>query len=128
MWLINTETLGLEAVDHPEEWTYAILSHTWEDGEVTFQEIQALAQARTKPGFSKIERTCQLARDRGIHYAWVDTCCIDKSSSAELTEAINSMYRWWVLFGECLFYQNPFVSVEVPTYSQQSKLLRYKTH
>ncbi|KAK4461563.1 HET domain-protein, partial [Cladorrhinum samala] len=26
---------------------------------------------------------------------WVDTCCIDKTSSAELTEAINSMYMWY---------------------------------
>lgn len=26
---------------------------------------------------------------------WVDTCCIDKSSSAELSEAINSMFAWY---------------------------------
>jgi hypothetical protein len=31
----------------------------------------------------------------GLQYIWVDTCCIDKSSSAELLEAINSMFKWY---------------------------------
>jgi hypothetical protein len=75
MWLINTASLALEAVIDSESCTYAILSHTWADGEVTFQEFAQLSHARAKPGFSKIEQTCQLARERGIEYAWVDTCC-----------------------------------------------------
>jgi hypothetical protein len=79
-------------------------SHTWERGEVSFQDIANLEQAKTKPGFSKIERTCQLAFDHGITYAWVDTCCIDKSSSAELTEAINSMFRWYKNAEICFVY------------------------
>ncbi|KAG4437250.1 hypothetical protein IFR05_007266 [Cadophora sp. M221] len=95
MWLLNTASLALELVQNPDDCTYAVLSHTWERGEVTFQEIADLEQAREKPGFSKIKRTCELAQERGINYAWVDTCCIDKSSSAELTEAINSMFRWY---------------------------------
>ena len=76
MWLINTETLGLDAVAYREECTHAILLHTREDGEVTFQEIQVLNQAGKKPGFSKIEQICYLAHDRSIRYAWVGTCCI----------------------------------------------------
>jgi hypothetical protein len=57
MWLIDTESLKLEFVDNPEDREYAILSHTWGSGEVSFQEMANLDLARTKPGFSKIERT-----------------------------------------------------------------------
>ncbi|CZR69502.1 related to beta transducin-like protein [Phialocephala subalpina] len=95
MWLINTTSLALVFIEDPEICIYAILSHTWGDGEVSFQDMADIERARKKQGFWKIERTCQLALDRNIEYAWVDTCCIDKSSSAELTEAINSMFRWY---------------------------------
>ena len=43
----------------------------------------------------KIERCCALAARQKLSYVWIDTCCIDKSSSAELSEAINSMYQWY---------------------------------
>jgi len=53
------------------------------------------SSASEKSGYKKIIATCQLARSKGIEYAWVDTCCVDKTSSSELNEAINSMYRWY---------------------------------
>ena len=59
---------------------------------------------KSKKGYRKIEMTCQFAAQKGINYAWVDTCCIDKSSSAELTEAINSMYRWYQRSQTCFAY------------------------
>ncbi|KAI1361367.1 heterokaryon incompatibility protein-domain-containing protein [Xylaria arbuscula] len=104
MWLIDTSTLKL--VFHPTEPLngYMILSHTWEDGEVTFQDLQNVEFARTKKGFSKIEETCRLAREATLEWAWVDTCCIDKTSSAELSEAINSMYRWYQRAATCCAY------------------------
>ncbi|KAK3305279.1 heterokaryon incompatibility protein-domain-containing protein [Chaetomium strumarium] len=79
---------------------YAILSHTWEDEEVTMQQLIAgtadLGGLQAKAGFRKIHRTCEVARTRDrLEYVWVDTCCIDKTSSAELTEAINSMFAWY---------------------------------
>lgn len=100
MWLINVCTRRLEefvGVDVPR---YAILSHTWVRGqEVTFSEMRNLRAvepaARLKAGWIKIEKTCSWAACDGLQYAWVDTCCIDKSSSAELSEAINSMFRWY---------------------------------
>lgn len=91
MWLINVETFQLEYFMESKIPKYAILSHTWEDEEVTFQEF-GQDSAKSKKGYRKIERTCEEARKHGLCYAWVDTCCIDKSSSAELTESINSMY------------------------------------
>jgi hypothetical protein len=60
-----------------------------------FQEYVHQTEAtRTKQGYKKIIAICDLARKDGYRHAWVDTCCIDKSSSAELSEAINSMFTW----------------------------------
>lgn len=73
---------------------YAILSHTWEDDEITLQQMKDPASA-LKKGYRKIQQTCALAARDGLGFAWVDTCCIDKLSSAELTEAINSMFQWY---------------------------------
>ncbi|KAK5733270.1 hypothetical protein LTR17_009879 [Elasticomyces elasticus] len=97
MRLVNTQTLSLELFTEPLPATtpYAILSHTWGDEEVTFRDMGDLSVARSRAGFAKIEKACRMAYEHGLQYAWVDTCCIDKSSSAELSEAINSMYRWY---------------------------------
>lgn len=94
MRLINTATGLFEEFVGTNIPNYAILSHTWEGEEVSFKDMND-GTYRDKKGFRKIEMTCQLAAKEGLQYAWVDTCCIDKSSSAELTEAINSMYRWY---------------------------------
>ncbi|KJR86009.1 uncharacterized protein SPSK_08649 [Sporothrix schenckii 1099-18] len=95
MRLINTKTLKLEEYFNNIP-PYAILSHTWGDGEVTFADwCNGLATVRKKEGFRKIELTCQQAAHDGYEYAWVDTNCIDKTSSSELSEAINSMFAWY---------------------------------
>jgi hypothetical protein len=97
MRLINTSTLELEEFMGVNVPPYAILSHTWEEEEITFQEMSPKThQVRNKKGYKKIKKTCEVAKEAGLQYAWVDTCCIDKRSSAELTEAINSMFQWWV--------------------------------
>ncbi|KAI1737549.1 heterokaryon incompatibility protein-domain-containing protein [Xylaria scruposa] len=57
-----------------------------------------------KRGWEKIRKLCQLANDEGYQFAWCDTCCIDKTSSAELTEAINSMFSWYAAAGICYVY------------------------
>lgn len=95
MWLINCRTLTLEEHLDFKSIDYAILSHTWEQGEeVQFDEFRSKT-AKSKKGWEKIEKTCQLAINHGHELAWVDTCCIDKKSSAELSEAINSMFPWY---------------------------------
>jgi hypothetical protein len=85
---------------------YAILSHTWlldNSKEVSLQDLQA-GRAEDKVGYDKIRFCEQQALADGLQYFWVDTCCIDKSSSAELTEAINSMYRWYQQSTKCYVY------------------------
>lgn len=99
MWLINVDTLQLEEFVDPHPPEYAILSHTWDDEEVLFRDmcfsLGSSPTTRQKKGFAKIEKTCEIAQSAGLQYAWIDTCCIDKSSSAELSEAINSMFQWY---------------------------------
>lgn len=113
MWLINATTRRLERFNDERTLPpYAILSHTWGDFEVTLQQYQnALASSRihkrflhTLPGFSKIDASCMQACTDDLPYVWIDTCCVDKTSSAELSEAINSMYRWYQLAHVCYVY------------------------
>ncbi|KAK0641291.1 heterokaryon incompatibility protein-domain-containing protein [Cercophora newfieldiana] len=111
MWLLNTTTYAVEFVLNPR--SYAILSHTWEEDEVTFNDMKDLAVARAKAGWSKIENTCRLAREQwNLDHAWVDTCCIDKSSSAELSEAINSMFEWYKRATVCIAYLSDLEGTE----------------
>ncbi|KAK8024470.1 heterokaryon incompatibility protein-domain-containing protein [Apiospora rasikravindrae] len=115
MWLLNSATSQLKNFISDEDVPdYAILSHTWGEGEVTFQHWQAAysfdAQFSAFPQdwkernhdslhhmclYGKIAMCQKMALRDGIEWVWVDTCCIGKQSSAELSEAINSMYRWY---------------------------------
>lgn len=104
MILIDTSTLKLQRVPELRNTRYAILSHTWGDDEVSYKDFSNLDEAKLKPSYDKIVNTCQLAARRGLRYVWIDTCCIDKSSSAELTEAINSMFRWYREAEVCFAY------------------------
>jgi hypothetical protein len=114
MRLINTWNLELQEFNEMPP-RYAILSHTWGNEEVSFQDFQN-GRARKK-GFSKITETCRLARLEGIPYAWIDTCCIDKTSSAELTQAINSMFRWYADSTVCFAYLDDLVLGDAPQQS-----------
>ncbi|KFA78982.1 hypothetical protein S40288_00553 [Stachybotrys chartarum IBT 40288] len=84
---------------------YAILSHTWGDNsqEVTLKDITE-GRGTQKAGYRKITFCGEQAARQGLSYFWVDTCCIDKSSSAELSEAIISMYRWYKNSVKCYVY------------------------
>ncbi|KAK5081445.1 hypothetical protein LTR70_005806 [Exophiala xenobiotica] len=103
MRLINTGSLALEEFSFRPPPPYAILSHTWQDEEVTYQDMSSSIQT-SKQGWAKVVETYRLAAGHGLGYAWVDTCCIDKSSSAELTEAINSMFAWNQNASVCYVY------------------------
>ncbi|RSL62293.1 hypothetical protein CEP53_004795, partial [Fusarium sp. AF-6] len=103
MRLLNTGILEVEEFGDDQIPPYAILSHTWGDEEVTLQDIGGI-RASNKKGYEKIKSCCSLARAHGYNYVWIDTCCIDKTSSAELSEAINSMYRWYEEADVCYCY------------------------
>ncbi|KAK4646760.1 hypothetical protein QC761_0046080 [Podospora bellae-mahoneyi] len=91
MRLLNTTTLRLEQFLNimPQ---YAILSHTWGEQEVTFNDISSSARTSLK-AWQKVKNYCKLARSQGWQYVGIDTCCINKADSYEFGEAINSMFR-----------------------------------
>lgn len=89
--------------DLPE---YAILSHCWgtTEDEVSYQAFTQRTYDEECYGWLKISKCCSIAREQVINFVWVDTCCIDKTSSAELTEAINSMFNWYRLSKVCFVF------------------------
>lgn len=94
MRLLKASTI--ELVEFPPDRIppYAILSHTWEAEEVLFTDIQR-STGETKASWNKVQSTCTQTVADGLEYVWIDGCCMDKSSSAELSETINSMYSWY---------------------------------
>ena len=88
-----------------EQVDYAILSHRWGHAkdEVSYIDMQN-GLARQKKAFQKVEACCWQVLQDGFEYVWIDTCCIDKSSSAELSEAINSMYEYYKRSSICYAY------------------------
>src|SRR5947199_9945449 len=103
MRLLHTENLDVVEFSDANVPTYAIRSHTWEEEEVTLQDMQGV-HPTSKKGYDKVKRCCAFARADGFEYVCIDTCCIDKTNSVELSEAINSMYRWYQESGVCYAY------------------------
>ncbi|KAI1160445.1 heterokaryon incompatibility protein-domain-containing protein [Nemania serpens] len=109
--LINVHTKSLEnfADDNKPTPPYAILSHTWgpDHEEISFQDLQA-DEIKSGPGREKFEKCCAQAILDNLAYAWIDTCCIDKTNSTELNEgyvqAINSMFKWYKNARICYAY------------------------
>ncbi|CCD42655.1 similar to kinesin light chain 1 [Botrytis cinerea T4] len=86
---------------------YAILSHTWGEEEVVYQDLENgkdKSKAVNKAGWKKIQFCAKQAAVDGLEYFWVDTCCIDKKNAVELGAAINSMYRWYQNAARCYVY------------------------
>ncbi|OTB12530.1 hypothetical protein K445DRAFT_33740, partial [Daldinia sp. EC12] len=120
MRLLNTNTL--EVVEFTQTIPrYAILSHMWEYDELLFQDIKD-GHASLRQGYAKVAGCCRQAIKDGYEWVWIDTCCIDKSSSAELSEAINSMYRWYADSCVCYAYLSDLTSAgPTTTFSTRSK-------
>lgn len=111
MWLLNTARAELHYFTDPASVPggYAILSHTWShSGEQTFQDVQTIISCCKAAGenprdhvVEKIRRCCEIAEQDGYTWVWIDSCCIDKTSSTEVSEAINSMFTWYALSEVC---------------------------
>jgi hypothetical protein len=99
---------------------YAILSHTWTHGqEVTYKDLINGA-GKDKAGYEKIKFCGEQATKDGLQYFWVDTCCIDKSNSTELTTAINSMFRWYRNAKKCYVYLTDVSTPSLDVQANQS--------
>ncbi|KAK4444182.1 heterokaryon incompatibility protein-domain-containing protein [Podospora aff. communis PSN243] len=118
MWLINVSTMSLESFYGTIVPPYAILSHTWEADEVSFRGFVGAGGGSNsdfvaitgKAGYRKVVAMCQFSQRKGHSYVWIDTYCIDKTSSAEPTAAINSMFSWYKNSEICYAYLSDFKS------------------
>jgi hypothetical protein len=130
MRLLDARTHRL--VDFPADSIprYAILSHRWgaTDEEVLFADVQAKSPRvpKRKPGWQKVHDTCQQALDDGYQYVWIDTCTIDKTSSAELSEAINSMFVFYQRAAVCYAYLSDVQADRSNPYGLERELPRSK--
>lgn len=115
MRLLHTDKLTIEYFEGADIPWYSILSHRWGSEEVSYQGYRDRTSTQ-KSGYTKIINLCRLAKSRGIEWTWIDTCCIDKTSSAELTESINSMWAYYRDAIECYVYL-----ADVPAWVQLSR-------
>ncbi|KAK0619135.1 heterokaryon incompatibility protein-domain-containing protein [Immersiella caudata] len=118
MRLLNTHTFQLETFDSERARPpYAILSHTWGTDEFLFEDVGArsinLLSAARNAGQAKVIESCREARHNGYRHIWVDTCCINKASSSELSEAVNSMFKWYSSAAVCYVYLADLSSTRV---------------
>jgi hypothetical protein len=108
MRLLNCDTGQLEEFFNANAPSYTILSHTWgkQEEEVNYQDMCSpeTADPARKKGYNKLVQCCDQTLRMGKTYTWIDTCSINKSSSAELSEAINSMYKWYRDADICFVY------------------------
>ena len=113
MWLLTTDRAELHYFPRNFDAIggYAILSHTWVGKEQTLQEVQVIIEQCHRDGTNprdfvhpKIRECCKIAEEYGYRWVWIDSCCIDKTSSSELSEAINSMFRWYKEAEVCFAY------------------------
>ncbi|QYS92690.1 hypothetical protein H0G86_000095 [Trichoderma simmonsii] len=130
--LINIETLSLETFSGKKIPKYAILSHTWgpDSEELTFTDLQNGITDKPGIGSIKLKGCCdQVKRDNAkeekeenkVQYVWIDTCCIDKSSSSELQEAINAMFDWYADASVCYAYLWDVPEDDKPPSDRESK-------
>lgn len=117
MRFINTSTLQFQDVGDLElsdlSPGYCILSHRWTDDEIQYTDVlSSSADTQRKTGYRKFAGACALAASLGYALIWIDACCINKTDSVELGEAINSMYRWYSESSLCIAYLQDVVTPE----------------
>ncbi|KAK5684784.1 hypothetical protein LTS10_002858 [Elasticomyces elasticus] len=98
---------------------YAILSHRWGDEEVTHKAWRKGRRRVGAKGYVKILDACAFAQARGQAWLWVDTCCIDKESSQDLSESINSMWYYYESAVECYTYLADVTATELAVRLEQ---------
>ncbi|THU97093.1 HET-domain-containing protein, partial [Dendrothele bispora CBS 962.96] len=114
MRLLNTNTFKVRKFDSIIP-GYAIISHTWDTKELTFQKIRNLETAKLHAGWKKVEGACTLARGFGSNWIWIDTCCINKENGSEFSEALNSMYMCYSNSDVCYAYLSDASNMEDPS-------------
>ncbi|KAH7349796.1 heterokaryon incompatibility protein-domain-containing protein [Plectosphaerella cucumerina] len=119
MRCLNTTTFEIREADQAwfKHHGYAILSHRWQQSEVLFDQATRCANdlrrttgRHANAGMDKILGACITARQLSIEWMWIDSCCINKTYSAELLEALNSMFNWYKDAVVCITFLGDVIS------------------
>lgn len=112
MRLLNIYTLEFREFHGDEIPPYLVTSHRWSNDEANYKDVLKKRNKESK-GFQKIYGFCKFAiewagKGQPIGskegWIWIDTCCINQNSSAEVSESINSMWAWYLESKHCLAY------------------------
>lgn len=105
MRLLRVEDLAFVEFLAGEEPSYAIASHRWCSNEATFRDVRDCCNTDTQ-GYRKVQAFARYVEQHlpEIKWLWIDTCCINKDSDAELSYSINSMFKWYRRAAICLVY------------------------
>ena len=123
--LVTSMTTDIDHVCIEDEvmqyYRYVMFSHKWEANEPLFDDVihVVVYELEESPTHDKLQMFCKIARDAGFHWAWSDTCCINKADPSVLQEALVSMFQW---------YQGSALTViflcDVPSPSQRGALVK----
>lgn len=91
MRLLHTDSLTFRDFFDEDTPPYAILSHRWGEEELSYQDFLD-GHHKDGEGHQKVLGACNLAKAEHHQWIWIDSICINKASSAELSEAINAMF------------------------------------
>ena len=137
MRLLSTDRAELQSFLSPETVPggYAILSHVWDEWEETVHTIEALRYRCSREGTNprdfaseKIRQSCLIAESHGYSWIWIDTCCIDKTSSSELSEALNSMFHYYSSAAVCYAYLRDVPTSSIGRYDGASPFAKSRWH
>ncbi|KAK3341963.1 hypothetical protein B0T25DRAFT_356513 [Lasiosphaeria hispida] len=98
MRLINTASLDFEEYIRNEPPEYAILSHTHGDDDLRYRgwlQPQSCQEHLGQKRLCQNHQSIRAGERSSFKYIWIDNVCINKDSSADLSEAINSMSTWY---------------------------------
>jgi hypothetical protein len=102
--LLDVRTYQVSVFNEAAAPRYAAISHTWGPDEVVFKDLVNFQYATLRGGFAKLQGACLTVIKLGIEWIWIDTVCIDRSSSVEVSDSVNSIFRWFRNSQFCIVY------------------------
>ncbi|KAG6375272.1 hypothetical protein JVT61DRAFT_3492 [Boletus reticuloceps] len=99
--LVSSTTTSIDhtSIEHDvtQYYRYAMFSHKWEGNEPLFEKVMRMMVYDLEESHThdKLKMFCKIVRDAGLHWAWSDTCCINKADHFVLQEALVSMFKWY---------------------------------
>ena len=94
-----TTRIDNDAIKHDvtKFYRYGMFSHKWENNEPLFEQVIRIVvyDLGESPTQDKLKMFCKIVLDAGLHWAWSDTCCINRADYSVLQEALVAIFKWY---------------------------------